>query len=228
MAKRTNKTSHVLNLLTAPTEEEKEEKQEGEKAKAGAEPEKVPVFQEQPDSKSHSLPRITVVDEGSENEEISEKIRENLVSELEKEEPSFKQSREEPEELKASDTDNKEEPEKPEEPKENVKKEPEATFPELDDEEYCYVNVMEAIIRRQQPDPTQYGVCGCKRCRADVMALVLTYLPSKYMIVQKDSVVPLLNYYENKYKVAILTALIKACMKVKENPRHKAALKKQE
>lgn len=89
--------------------------------------------------------------------------------------------------------------------------------------EYRMVNVMEQILRRHnlEKQMQKYGVCMCSRCRADVLALALTRLPAKYVVVDESSVAPIIGYYENKYKVNILTQAIRACMDVKEHPRHK-------
>ena len=89
--------------------------------------------------------------------------------------------------------------------------------------EYRFVNVMEQLMLRQDVASfqEQYDVCKCKRCTADVYALALTGLPSKYVVTRKDSLSPILSYYESKYKIFMLTELIKACNKVRESPRHK-------
>lgn len=89
--------------------------------------------------------------------------------------------------------------------------------------EYHFVNVMEQLILRQDIDDylRQYNVCTCERCVADVCALTLSGLPAKYVVSSKDSLSPLLSYYESKYKIYMLTEIIKACNKVRENPRHK-------
>lgn len=89
--------------------------------------------------------------------------------------------------------------------------------------EYRFVNVMEQLMLRQDVASfqEQYNVCKCKRCTADVYALALTGLPSKYVVTRKDSLSPILSYYESKYKIFMLTELIKACNKVRESPRHK-------
>lgn len=90
--------------------------------------------------------------------------------------------------------------------------------------EYHFVNVMERLIMRQNMDSffEQYGVCRCERCVADVYALALTGLPSKYVVTTKDSLSPILSYYESKYKIYMLTEIIKACNRVRESPRHKS------
>ena len=92
----------------------------------------------------------------------------------------------------------------------------------LTDDQYRFVNVMEQLILRQDIHSflKQYNVCTCRRCMSDVCALALTGLPSKYVVVSNDSLSPLLSYYESKYKIYMLTELIKACNLVRENPRH--------
>lgn len=87
---------------------------------------------------------------------------------------------------------------------------------------YHMVNVMEQILKRMNLKQylKQYDVCMCSRCQADVMALILTRLPAKYVVVDESSTAPIIGYYESKFKVRILTEIIKACMDVKENPRH--------
>ena len=87
---------------------------------------------------------------------------------------------------------------------------------------YHMVNVMEQILKRMNLKQylKQYDVCMCSRCQADVMALILTRLPAKYVVVDESSTAPIIGFYERKFKVRILTEIIKACMDVKENPRH--------
>ena len=87
---------------------------------------------------------------------------------------------------------------------------------------YHMVNVMEQILMRMNLKHymKQYDVCMCSRCQADVMALILTRLPAKYVVVDESSTAPIIGFYESKFKVRILTEIIKACMDVKDNPRH--------
>lgn len=89
-------------------------------------------------------------------------------------------------------------------------------------ETYRMVNVMEQILNRQNllTYMKQYEVCLCSRCQADVLALILTRLPAKYVVVGESSTAPIIGFYESKFRVRILTEIIKACMDVKEHPRH--------
>ena len=84
------------------------------------------------------------------------------------------------------------------------------------------VNVMEEILNHVDLETHMraYDVCLCSRCRVDVKALTLTSLPAKYVVVDENSVAPIIGYYESRFRVRILTEIIKACMTVKKAPRH--------
>ncbi|MEY8426328.1 late competence development ComFB family protein [Lachnospiraceae bacterium 46-15] len=88
--------------------------------------------------------------------------------------------------------------------------------------ESSFVNVMEELLKRQDIDRymEQYKVCRCERCRADVEALTLTRLPAKYVAAKSGFGTSGMNYYENKYKIRILTEIIRSCVAVREHPRH--------
>lgn len=202
MAKKTNKTSHILDLLTN-----------------GPAPEA-------------SAPKmVTVVDEGSRNDKLSQEILNNLSEELENE--VQQESGEEPAALvneqsqapvqipNMAELQNVAQADP--EPEENLDIEPENLLQDADEEEYHFVNVMEELLAQQDLEGTmrQFDMCTCPRCNADVRALTLTALPAKYVVIGKDSYSPVLNYYENKFKINMLTALNKACSMVRQRPHHK-------
>ena len=191
MPKKTNKTSHVLNLITSGGTSEAEEKtpesdpEEREDTKAPKEDAAVKTIPAEEPAVKEQIPRmaapdksVLVIDETSQNDKLSSKILDSLSDQVQKEE----------------------------------KKE----------DSYHMVNVMEQILKRMNLKQylKQYDVCMCSRCQADVMALILTRLPAKYVVVDESSTAPIIGFYESKFKVRILTEIIKACMDVKENPRH--------
>lgn len=93
---------------------------------------------------------------------------------------------------------------------------------ESDELDYKFVNVFEEIVRSKVLDAMQkFGVCTCDRCIVDVVALTVTSLPAKCIVADKDAIFPLLSYYSSKYATVVQTELVKACVKVKENPHHK-------
>ncbi len=288
MAKKTNKTSHVMDLLTNGTSPEAEASESAAEAVSSGQEKKSDV-------QSHTVTpaKVTVVDEGSMNDRVSQEILGKLTEELEEETkqeqpaggpeavsehddtpaaqetaqdmageaPESPETASEPvsEESKGSAVNDEvqassdvqeptadtaetpapeasepvaaQEPVKEEEPAvpKTPEKPPHPIIPEshfgshTKNREYRFVNVMEQLLMRQDLDAVlrQHNVCTCPRCMSDVCALALTGLPSKYVVTSKDSISPLLSYYENKYKIPVLTELMKACNKVRENPRHK-------
>lgn len=205
MPKKTNKTSHVLNLITngsssenvEETDESASEKSEdkgtpqqkavdkessqetADKTSQESSPVKEPTDKEQT---SRTVPTsdkpVIVVSKPSQNDQLSSKILDSLTNQVEK-------------------TEEKK-------------------------EIYRMVNVMEQIIKGMnlRKYMEQYEVCLCSRCQADVLALILTRLPAKYVVVDECPTAPIISFYESKFRVRIITEIIKACIDVKEKPRH--------
>ena len=217
MAKKTNKTSHVLNLITGSQppvassgETQPSSSASGETQQEGSaaeEPVRVPSA------------NVTVVDPREEGK-LAEEIQKNLIRELEKEqtEEQAEQPREQEEQSE----------EQTEQPKTNagtpVQKEPEQQEEQKQEDRPSYrvVNIMEEILTPELilDALKSNGTCTCSRCQADVKALMLTRLPPKYIVADNTAVPMLLTYYHNKFRVAVLSQSIRACMDVKERPRH--------
>lgn len=233
MAKKTNKTSHVLNLITGsqppvassgetqpPSSASGETQQEGS---AAEEPVRVPSA------------NVTVVDPREEGK-LAEEIQKNLIQELEKEQTEEQaeqpgeqeeQSEEQPEEQSEEQSEEQTE-EQTEQPKTNagtpVQKEPEQQEEQKQEDgpSYRVVNIMEEILTPELilDALKSNDTCTCSRCQADVKALMLTRLPPKYIVADNTTVPMLLTFYRNKFRVAVLSQSMRACMEVKEHPRH--------
>lgn len=187
MPKKTNKTSHVLNLITSGGALEAEEKMSEEREEKRAPKEETavqaaaaeePAVQEQIPRLPSADKSVLVIDETSQNNKLSSKILDSLTDQVKKEEKR---------------------------------------------EDNCHmVNVMEQIVKGMNlcRYMEQYEVCLCSRCQADVLALILTRLPAKYVVVAACPTAPIISFYESKFRVRIITEIIKACIDVKENPRH--------
>lgn len=92
---------------------------------------------------------------------------------------------------------------------------------EDDSVHYRFINVMEYVVKDMVLDYMQrFGMCTCERCVVDTTALTLTFCSAKYIVVDKHTVSPLLNYYASKYTGDVTVALTRACTMVNENPRH--------
>lgn len=264
MAKKTNKTSHVMDLLTNGVTQETNTPA-GENGPDTANQEKSSV-------RSHTVTpkKVTVVDQGSRDDRVSQEILSNLTQELEKETekpatiatdisaaPVQATVSSAAASISSTPTLSASVPENPvqestglgEVPtgdlgptaKEELVKEQNVSngaalkvsaqniIPEslvnsnLEDGEYRFINVMELLLLRQDVHKLmeEQNVCCCERCMADVCALTLTGLPSKYVVTSKDSISPILSYYESRYKIPMLTEFMKSCSKVRERPRHK-------
>ena len=245
MAKKTNKTSHVLNLITGsqPPVASSGETQPSSSASgktqqegsAAEEPVRVPSA------------NVTVVDPREEGK-LAEEIQKNLIQELEKEqteeqaeqpgepeEQSEEQTEEQPEEQSEEQTEEQSEEqseeqteEQTEQPKTNagtpVQKEPEQQEEQKQEDgpSYRVVNIMEEILTPELilDALKSNDTCTCSRCQADVKALMLTRLPPKYIVADNTTVPMLLTFYRNKFRVAVLSQSMRACMEVKEHPRH--------
>ena len=215
MAKKTNKTSHVLNLITGsqpPVAPSGETQQEGS---AAEEPVRVPSA------------NVTVVDPREEGK-LAEEIQKNLIQELEKEQTEEQAEQPgEPEEQSEEQSEEQTE-EQTEQPKTNagtpVQKEPEQQEEQKQEDgpSYRVVNIMEEILTPELilDALKSNDTCTCSRCQADVKALMLTRLPPKYIVADNTTVPMLLTFYRNKFRVAVLSQSIRACMEVKEHPRH--------
>ena len=215
MPKKTNKTSHVLSLLTNGADPEEISGQDltGEsntEKQQTVETEAVPM-ESVPKVSPSGDKRVVVVDDQEEN--ISNKIFDDLEKQLENQEAQdrVQEAQDRVQELQ----DGGREPQ-------DGGQEPRDGDHDSGQEECHIENVMENIITRMDLKKymEQYGVCRCSRCCADTKALILTRLPSKYVVVHEDSVAPMIGFYENKFKVRIFTEILKACMQVKEKPRH--------
>ena len=238
MAKKTNKTSHVLNLITSSQppvassgETQPSSSASGETQQEGSaaeEPVRVPSA------------NVTVVDPREEGK-LAEEIQKNLIRELEKEqtEEQAEQPREQEEQSEEQTERSEEQTEQPneqaeqtqeqtEQPQTNagtpVQKEPEQQEEQKQEDRPSYrvVNIMEEILTPELilDALKSNDTCTCSRCQADVKALMLTRLPPKYIVADNTAVPMLLTYYHNKFRVAVLSQSIRACMDVKERPRH--------
>lgn len=87
--------------------------------------------------------------------------------------------------------------------------------------DYVMLNVMQRIVEDKIIYfMKQFEVCTCPRCKADTIALTLSGLPSKYKIVDKFAVDPLVSYYTGRLISQVTVEALKACTQVKDNPRH--------
>lgn len=247
MARKSNKTAHVLNLL-AGNEMKKEEAEES-KETTNVEPEPETKAEENPPVSP--APSVAVIDT-TEADPVADLIQNKLMEEfgelpLEENtnaslEASIEESPDEPilaqPEMPPAPAPPEMTPEavfsQPEPPSEApvqpaVEPAPIPAQPETPPEsvssesepDYVFVNVMERIVRDKIIYfMRQFNVCTCDRCKEDTIALALNGILPKYQVMDRHAVDPLLSFYTNRYISDVTVEATKACMEVKEHPRH--------
>ena len=263
MARKSNKTAHVLNLLSGHDTKKEPEKELETDVKKDADPiseqDSQPKDAQQPHpdpEPTEKIPRgkisvpdspsVSIIDQ-TEKDPVAEQIQANLFQEFQKEhdmnpEESQKESREkEPEaELPTQESEPSAEPEPTAEAK--TAAEPKAAVePELTIEAEPVAEPESTIVSEPEPEPEfvrinvmerivsdkiiyfmrQFECCTCEKCIADTIALTLNGLPPKYIVTEPAAEAPLLSFYTNHFISEITVEATKACMTVKENPRHK-------
>lgn len=238
MARKTNKTAHVLNLLSGNTSQKSNK------------PDETTEVQEE------KTPAVSTVKMDSTDKEdpVSDIIHQKLLTELS---DLIEEDTPEPVTFNPELTIEKEEPPTPiseltitdeeeEEDNKEITKEEEASTPpatlaeekepdavsltsepvveELPPEkepDFVLVNLMEEIVKDKIIYyMRQFEVCTCDRCIADTIALTLNGLQPKYMVTSPAAIPPLVSFYTNKYISDITVEATKACQVIKEHPRH--------
>ena len=221
MARKSNKTAHVLNLLSGHDTKKEPEKELETDVKKDADPiseqDSQPKDAQQPHpdpEPTEKIPRgkisvpdspsVSIIDQ-TEKDPVAEQIQANLFQEFQKEHDMN------PEESQ----------------KESREKDPVAELPTIVSEpepepEFVRINVMERIVSDKIIYfMRQFECCTCEKCIADTIALTLNGLPPKYIVTEPAAEAPLLSFYTNHFISEITVEATKACMTVKENPRHK-------
>lgn len=226
MARKSNKTAHVLNLLSGHDTKKEPEKELETDVKKDADPiseqdsqpkdaqqphpdpeptEKIPQGKiSVPDS-----PSVSIIDQ-TEKDPVAEQIQANLFQEFQKEHDMN------PEESQKESWEKEPEAEPVAEPESTIVSEPEP------EPEFVRINVMERIVSDKIIYfMRQFECCTCEKCIADTIALTLNGLPPKYIVTEPAAEAPLLSFYTNHFISEITVEATKACMTVKENPKHK-------
>ena len=83
-------------------------------------------------------------------------------------------------------------------------------------------NVMQ-LLAEEKADKyiKMFGLCDCKRCRQDVLALTLNELSTKYVVMPRAELTVRNDMYRSHYDGELTVHILRACQKVMENPRHK-------
>ncbi len=91
----------------------------------------------------------------------------------------------------------------------------------MSEEKISIINVMEEIVDLKADgviDSTE--MCHCPRCRADVKALALNNLPTKYVASEGGNVFMHMQTTTTQMQAEIMVAIVEAVAKVKYKPSH--------
>ncbi|MDT3844649.1 MAG: late competence development ComFB family protein [Bacillota bacterium] len=91
-----------------------------------------------------------------------------------------------------------------------------------EDDAFHTINVMQNILDSEDllKYMEQTDCCTCERCQADVRALSLTKLPSKYVVIRKNDTSPTISFYREKYRMDIISTIMRSAEEVKAHPHH--------
>ena len=98
-----------------------------------------------------------------------------------------------------------------------------APISEPEDEDRAELfNIMQ-LLAEEKADKyiKMFGLCDCKRCRQDVLALTLNEISTKYVVMPRAELTIRNDMYRSHYDGEITVQILRACQKVMENPRHK-------
>jgi len=230
---KTSKTAHVLGLLTNTPPEEPAEAYPPVSSAVPAAP-VIPAAPAAP-----AIPFIAPLSPPAAEVQIDDKmveaqIRSALEEELKVvEQESARAAEQAPEKpFAAPEAPVEEEPEPaPQTPEPELAPEDRSDFSQMpqredlsiksgDSDVLCF-NIMKALVEAKADKYIRlFGLCTCQRCRIDVIALSLSNLPAKYVVVHNKDIVPLLSTYEARYNAAIVSQVMSACKQVMKHPRH--------
>jgi competence protein ComFB len=85
------------------------------------------------------------------------------------------------------------------------------------------VNVTEIIAEAKIGEViSMMEACSCSKCVADILAIALNSLPTRYVTTDIGKQFIQLNSYKKQFETDVVAALIKACQIVSASPRHDA------
>ncbi len=83
------------------------------------------------------------------------------------------------------------------------------------------INVVEIIANEKVVSVMErMEMCACNQCISDVLAIALNALPTMYVTSDAGKQYIQLNAYKKQFETDVSFALMKACMVVKDSPKH--------
>jgi competence protein ComFB len=207
-AKKSNKTEHVLKLITKNDDASREDDYFGISAEPPQE-DPIPKTVQQVQVPEPVQQEVQVPEPVQQEEQVPEPAqveqKEETAAPVQEEEPEPEQQPKEPPTVRAF--------------REQERAGTTVIIaPGQNDE---LVNIAEILAREKLALVMErMKVCTCRTCVNDVLALALNSLPTKYVTTDAGKQYFQLDVYKKQYETDILAALTKACVRVKASPRH--------
>ncbi|MDR3565100.1 MAG: late competence development ComFB family protein [Negativicutes bacterium] len=86
-------------------------------------------------------------------------------------------------------------------------------------------NYMETLVWQNVDDVVSgnHNICPCERCRYDIVALALNFLPPRYVVTGKGETWAKVKALEQQFYVDVVAAITNATTLVKTRPHHNRA-----
>lgn len=83
-------------------------------------------------------------------------------------------------------------------------------------------NYMEILMWQKLDDvlDSHPGVCRCEKCRYDIAALAMNFLPPRYVVTDKGQIYTKIKALEQQFNIDIITAISNAVKVVSSIPHH--------
>jgi competence protein ComFB len=88
-------------------------------------------------------------------------------------------------------------------------------------------NYMEILMWQQLDDvlTSHQGICTCEKCRYDIAALTMNFLPPRYVVSDKGQMYTKIKALEQQFTIDIITAITHAVKIVSSTPHHQESEK---
>ena len=83
-------------------------------------------------------------------------------------------------------------------------------------------NYMEILMWQQLDDvlASHPGICKCEKCRYDIAALTMNFLPPRYVVTDQGQMFTKIKALEQQFTIDIITAVTHAAKIVNSTPHH--------
>ncbi|HWR30222.1 MAG TPA: late competence development ComFB family protein [Negativicutes bacterium] len=83
-------------------------------------------------------------------------------------------------------------------------------------------NYMEILMWQRLDDvlDSHPGICRCEKCRYDIAALAMNFLPPRYVVTDRGQIYTKIKALEQQFTIDIVSAITHAIKIVNSTPRH--------